>query len=100
MDKWFDENERQNHNPHVRLVLHFVFLIAHFFQLQVDKNEKVKYTRTLVLTKEKILFCGTAGRCIQQGLQPIVDDCWDNSFLAHKLLSLLCFLHLFEGIQS
>ena len=40
-----------------------------------------------------LLVFGTAGRCIQQRLQPIVDDCWDNLFLAHKLLSLLCFLY-------
>ena len=42
-----------------------------------------------------LLVFGTAGRCIQQRLQPIVDDCWDNLFLAHKLLSLLCFFYLF-----
>ena len=40
-----------------------------------------------------LLVFGTAGRCIQQRLQPIVDDCRDNLFLAHKLLSLLCFMY-------
>ena len=56
MDKWFDENERQNHNPHVRLVLYFVFLIAIFFNYRLIKHEKVKYTITQCWQKRKFCF--------------------------------------------